>query len=79
MVQEMTAPVVTADFYAIRIHIGEVLHLHIDRAKLLSIQSWCDHVASYSIEYTLDGGTMTTEYTERERWAAILKQLEEVL
>jgi hypothetical protein len=76
----MTVPIaVTADFYAVRIHIGGVLHLHIDRSKLLGFHSWCDHFASYSIEYTLKGGSMVTEYTDRDKWTAVLKGLEEVL
>lgn len=76
----MTAPIkVTADFYAVRIHMGDVLHMHIDRSKLLGLQSWCDHFDSYSIEYVMTGGSMVTEYTNRERWTEVLAGLGEVL
>lgn len=70
---------VTADFYAIRVHIHDVLHLHVDRRKLLAVNSWFDHAASYSIEFVMAGSSMVTEYSERERWVTILKQLEGVL
>lgn len=70
---------VTADFYAIRIHISGALHMHLDRSKLLAMHSWCDHLTSYSIEYVMTGGAMVTEYTDRGKWAAVLAGLEEVL
>jgi len=69
----------TADFYAIRIHIGETLHLHVDRSKLLAVQSWCDHEHSFSVEWVMVGGAMVTEYTDRERWQTILKHVEDIL
>jgi hypothetical protein len=70
---------VTADFYAIRVHIGGALHVHVDRAKLLGVHSWRDSEHDHSIEFVMKGGSMVTEYTDRKRWAAILKGLEKVL
>lgn len=75
----MTAPTVTADFYAIRIHFDGVLHAHIDREKFLGLSAWTDHLCSYSIEFAMAGGSIVTQYTSRERWEAVLQGLERVL
>jgi len=51
---------ITRDFYELRIYFGDVLHLHIDNSKLLGMQSWTDNEHSFTIEYTLAGGTLNT-------------------
>lgn len=76
----MTAAVrVSRDFYALRIHIGEAMHVHIPIDKLIGMQSWCDDESNHSIEYVLKGGTMRTEYSDREMWNLVLDGLERVL
>ena len=74
-----TAPTVVLDHYAIRIYFGEVLHLHLDRAKLLGVQAWTDGDHDFSIEYALSGGSIVTEYSDREVWRSILAALDHVL
>jgi hypothetical protein len=75
----MTPRVVT-DHYAIRVYFGDVLHLHVDRAKYVGLQSWTDHAASYSIEITTrDGASITLEYDRADKWRAVLKAIDEVL
>ena len=70
---------ITRDFYELRIYFGDVLHLHIDNSKLLGMQSWTDNEHSFTIEYTLAGGTLSTQYTTEEKWKAVLAGLEKVL
>lgn len=72
-------PRVVLDHYAIRIYFGEILHLHIDRSKLLGMQSWTDGNFDYSIEYVMRGGSVRTEYSDRGTWEAILKSLDGIL
>ena len=75
----MTNVKVTRDFYDLRIYFGDVLHLHIDNSKLLGMQSWTDSPNSFTIEYTLAGGTLRTEYTTEAKWLKVLEGLEAVL
>lgn len=70
---------VTRDFYELRIYLGDVLHLHIDSDKFIGMQAWTDNEHSYTIEYTLTGGTLRTEYTTEDKWKAVLAGLEKVL
>lgn len=70
---------VSRDFYALRIHISGVLHVHIDSDKFIAMQAWCDSEHSFTVEYTLAGGTLRTEYTDEAKWKAVLAGLEQVL
>ena len=70
---------VVRDYYDLRIYFGATLHLHIDSDKFIGMQAWTDNEHSFTIEYTLAGGTLRTEYTERGKWESILKQLEGLL
>lgn len=72
-------PTVCLDHYAIRIYFGSVLHLYIDRSRLLGVQSWTDGDHDFSIEYAMRGGSIVTEYSSRETWRAILTALDDVL
>jgi hypothetical protein len=75
----MMEPLVCLDYYAIRIYFGEVLHLHVKRAKLLAVQSWTDGEKNYSIEYVLRGGSIRTQYGDFAIWRSILNALDSVL
>ena len=70
---------VTRDFYAIRVFINDLLHVHVRTERLLAVHGWWDHPTSYSIEYVMAGGTLLTEYTDREKWAMVLSGVEGVL
>ena len=75
----MTDIKVTRDFYDLRIYFDDALHLHIDSGKFIGMQSWTDSEHSFTIEYTLAGATLTTEYTTEDKWRAVLDGLEKVL
>ena len=72
-------PRVCIDHYSIRIYFGEVLHLYVKRLELLGLQSWRDGEHSYSIEFTLTGGSITAEYDDADKWRVILKALDDIL
>ncbi len=68
---------VTRDFYAIRVFINDLLHIYIKAGDVLGMHSWVKPV--HSIEFTLRGGNLVTEYDDREKWAMVLAGLEGVL
>lgn len=71
---------VTPEFEAIAIRIGGVLHLWIDRTKLLGVQSWImDGRKQFFIEYLMEGGSFTADYDTREKWETILSKLDDAL
>lgn len=71
---------VEGKFDAIRITIEGVLHLHVQRSKLLGVQSWVQsRTGHFLIEYTSQGGVVLCEYDSREKWETILSQLADVL
>lgn len=71
---------VTPEFEAIVIRIGGIMHLWVDRTKLLGIQSWVmSGRRQFVIEFAMDGGTITTDYDTREKWEAILNGLHVLL
>lgn len=76
----MTQIEVTSEFEAIAIRIGGVLHLWIERPKLLAVSSWVmSGRKQFFIEFVMEGGTVTTDYDTREKWETILNQLQAVL
>lgn len=71
---------VTPEFEGIAIRIGGILHLWLDRRKLLGVTSWVmTGRRQFFIEFMMVGGSITTDYDTREKWETILKQLETVL
>lgn len=71
---------VTAEFEAVVVRIGGVLHIWLDRRKLLGISSWVmTGRRQYFIEFIMDGNTITTDYDSQEKWESILNQVESVL
>lgn len=71
---------VSARYERIYVHFNNVLHLHFDRAKFLGLQSWAsEDTCQFHIEYTLQGGVIRSEYDTFEKWAEILRQMEQVL
>lgn len=69
---------VQVDFDSIRIYADGALHLRLKRSQLLGIQSWRCGDNHYSIEYTLKGGTVLTEYDSLPKWLKILELLDQV-
>lgn len=73
-------PRVELKFDSIRIYFGALLHLSIRRSELFAVQSWRRGAANYFIEYTARGGAaVLTEYDSREKFAAVLRQLDAAL
>lgn len=71
---------VTPEFESIAIRIEGVLHLWIDRRKLLGVQSWVKTGRrQFFIEFGMEGGNITSDYDTREKWETILKGVEAVL
>jgi hypothetical protein len=72
-------PTISLEFDSLRIYFGDTLHLHVKRSKLLGVQSWRYGENNYSIEYTMDGNNILTEYDDKEKFEAILRRLDEIL
>lgn len=72
---------VAPEFEAIVVRIGGVLHLWIDRTKLLGVQSWVKvGKRQFYIEFSMEGGaTILADYDTREKWETILSGLQSVL
>lgn len=71
---------VTALYERIYVHFNGVLHLHFDRAKFIGLQSWVsEDTRQFHIQYTFEGAIITSEYDTFEKWAEILRQMEQVL
>lgn len=68
---------VERDFYAIRVFINDLLHLHIPAIGPIGLHSWVKPV--HCIELTWDGGSTVAEYDSREKWELVLSGLESVL
>lgn len=62
----------------IRVRIDDVLHLHIDRTRLLAVQSW-KYPGRYTIEFTTECGTVLCEYASETTWLLILAGLDTLL
>lgn len=70
---------VLPEYEAITVLFNGVLHLWIERPKLLGLQSWRDHHGKHVIEFAMVGGSITAEYDSREKWLAVLAGLRGVL
>lgn len=71
---------VSVTFDALVIKAGGVLHLHLQRSKLIGVHSWImGERKQFFIEYTLTGGAIVCDYDSREKWQSILDQLERLL
>jgi hypothetical protein len=72
-------PTVTLGYESIKIHFGEVLHLHLSR-PIFAMQSWVqEREGKYTIQYTTAGGDVTSEYDDKEKWKAILSGMDKLL
>lgn len=68
------------EFDAVRITINGVTHLRFKRSKLLGMQSWVRQpTGQFFLELTFEGGVILADYDSREKWEAILQQLDSVL
>lgn len=77
----MSEPALTVElvYDAIIVRFGGALHLRIKRSKLLGIQSWRHGDKNYFIEFTMEGGVITSDYDVEAKWLAILAGLERIL
>lgn len=66
----------------INIYIGDIIHLCIDRNKLIGFQSWIDttkdYYCNFFIEYYTNDKNIITEYNDKNKWEEILKQLDKL-
>lgn len=69
---------IKVEFGVIKIFFDDVLHLRFNKDKLLGFQSWV-YDEKFIIEYYLVGGSIETEYNNKEKWKKILKLLDENL
>lgn len=60
------------------IHIDGLLHLYICH-PIISIQSWSEQNKFFKIEYQTKTQTILTEYDDKNKWIAILKELDRCL
>lgn len=58
------------------LYINGVLHLKFKYKDLKGIQSY--ECGVYTIEYYLRGKTIVTEYSSKDKWLKILKQLDKL-
>lgn len=63
----------------LKIHIDGLLHLCVMHDEL-AVHSWIIKGGDYFIQYTQKNGTVvTTDYDDRSKFEAILKQLDKIL
>lgn len=82
MIADSTPPpdiTVELVYDAIVVKFGGSMHLRIKRSKLLGIQSWRHGEKNYFIEFTMEGGVITSDYDVEAKWKTILSGLEKVL
>lgn len=71
------SPEVKVSFDTVRIYFAGVLHVCVNRAKLVAVQSWKNGTSYFAIEYSFEEGAVClTEYDREEPWRAILKELD---
>jgi hypothetical protein len=64
----------------IKIRINGNLHLSLKPSRFLGMQAWrILREQRWIIEYTMEGGVITTDYDSPEKWRAILAELDNVL
>jgi hypothetical protein len=65
----------------VKLLIDGILHIEFNANKLLGVHAYIDKEARYQwqIEIVLEGNTITTEYTSREKWEQVLTELEKVI
>lgn len=73
------AATVERRFGAIRVLIGDALHVHVPLEYFRGLQSWRWGSAYFAIEYVMSGATMLTEYDDEARWRAVLDGLSAAL
>lgn len=61
----------------LRVYFDETLHLSIYIGDLAGIQAWHESSSWYCITYYCKSRAIPTQYSSRELWQEILKQIEE--
>jgi len=71
-------PTITSLFEAdnVKIYVNGILHLWFDRNELVGIQSWTEAATKFKIEYFFKTTSIICEYTDKEMWEEILKQID---
>lgn len=66
-------------YNCLKVYFLDTLHLRIKLSELIGVQSWRTGDKNFSIEYTMIGGSVTTEYDCPEKWKAILSGVDRLL
>lgn len=65
------------EFDSIRVYFGNDLHIDIRRSTYRGMQAW-KWPGHYVLEFALDGSLLKVEYTQEERWKAVLSALQQL-
>jgi hypothetical protein len=63
------------DHYNFKLLINDYIHVFIERDRFVGFQSWSDKNGKYAIEFYTTTGSILTEQDSREKWIAILTEL----
>ena len=68
-------------YNALTVSFGGVTHLRLDMTKYLGHQSWRQGYGNrkFVIEFTMAGGTITTDYDREDKWKEVLDGLDKAL
>ncbi len=66
---------IKTDKNAIKLYINGFLHVSIKRSRLIGVQSW-EMDGMYFVEYTINGGSVLSEYNKIGKWKKVLELLD---
>lgn len=69
---------VKTSFNTIRILINDVLHVALKKDEFVGVQTWIEGTGKWCIEYHLKTTSILTEQDSKEKWEAIIKELEKI-
>lgn len=62
-------------FNTVSVYIDGVLHVRFKKDSWLGVQSWLEGEGKYCIEYYFNTRSILTEYDSKDKWLAILLEL----
>jgi len=67
--------VIKINHYTIKILIDDLIHVFMWREEFVGFQSWSDGNGKYAIEFYTKTNSFKTEQDTKEKWVAMLKEL----